>query len=48
MENKLTKEQIANWRIVLLTMIGPYADLMSDEEVQLMRDKFQERADKDS
>jgi len=42
LENKpLTPEQIKNWRNVLLGMIGPYALLMPDAEVQAMRDKLQ-------
>jgi hypothetical protein len=38
---KLTPEQIKNWRNALLGMIGPYALLMPDEEVQQMRDNMQ-------
>jgi hypothetical protein len=38
---KLTPEQIKNWRNILLGMIGPYALLMPDEEVQQIRDIMQ-------
>ena len=38
---KLTPEQIKNWRNVLLGMLGPYALLMPDEDVQKMRDNMQ-------
>jgi hypothetical protein len=44
LEGKLTPEQIENWRNVLLGMIGPYALIMPAEQVQAMRDKFQEQA----
>ena len=44
LEGKLTTEQIENWRNVLLGMIGPYALIMPVEQVQAMRDKFQEQA----
>lgn len=37
----LTPEQIKNWRNVLLGMIGPYAMLMPDADVQMMRDRMQ-------
>ena len=39
--DKLTPEQIKNWRNVLLGMLGPYALLMPDEDVQKMRDNMQ-------
>ena len=39
--DKLTPEQIKNWRSVLLGMLGPYALLMPDEDVQKMRDNMQ-------
>ena len=38
---RLTFEQIKNWREVLCGMIGPYALMMPDEEVQRLRDKMQ-------
>ena len=37
----LTKEQIANWRKVLCTMIGPWALIMPEKQVQQMRDRMQ-------
>lgn len=39
--DKITPEQIKNWRRVLIGMIGPYALIMPDEEVQKFRDKMQ-------
>ncbi len=44
----LTPEQIKNWRNVLCTMIGPYALLMSDEQVQRIRDTMQQQVDRKS
>ena len=41
----LTPEQIKNWRRVMSVMRGPYALIMPDEEVQALRDKFQELID---
>ena len=43
MDGKLSPEQIANWRRVLITMIGPYALMMSDEQIQDYRDKMQQQ-----
>jgi hypothetical protein len=40
-DEKLTPEQIENWRKVLTGMFGPYATLMSDEQVQNYKDKMQ-------
>ncbi len=40
-ETKLTPEQIKNYRSVLCGIIGPYALIMPDEEVQRLRDKMQ-------
>lgn len=40
-DGKLTPEQIANWRRVLVGMIGLYALIASDEEIQAFRDKMQ-------
>jgi hypothetical protein len=40
-EHRLTPEQIKNWRKVLCGMVGPYALIMPDEEVQKFRDKMQ-------
>ena len=44
-EDKLTPEQIENWRKTLCGMLGPYALIMPDEEVQMMRDKMQSKVD---
>ena len=41
----LTDKQLENWRKVLSTTLGPYALLMSKEEVQVMRDKMQGKID---
>lgn len=41
---KLTKEQIENWRRILTGMVGPYALIMSDEEIQVLKDEFQAKA----
>jgi len=41
MSEKLTDEQIKNWREVLVGMIGPYALIMPREEIQAFRDKTQ-------
>ena len=46
MTKKLTPEQIKNWRKILAGMVGPYAFLMPDEEVQAIRDRMQARLDK--
>ena len=39
----MTKEQIANFRKVLITMIGPYGVIMPDEDVIAYRDRLQSR-----
>jgi len=44
-EEKLTPEQIENWRKVLLGMLGPYALIMSVEDIQKFRDRLQDKAD---
>jgi hypothetical protein len=41
--DKLTSGQIKNWRIMLFTIIGPYAYFMPDEEVQRYKDAMQSR-----
>jgi len=46
MTQKLTPEQIKNWRKILAGMLGPYALLMPDEEIQAIRDRMQARLDK--
>lgn len=40
---KLTPEQIKNWRNILATQFGfgPYAFVMSDAEIQKIRDNMQ-------
>jgi hypothetical protein len=38
---KLTEEQILNWRKALSITIGPYAFICSKEEIQLFRDTMQ-------
>jgi len=44
MENeKLTPEQIKNWRKILYQSIGPYALIMSNEEVQRFKDDMQKQ-----
>ena len=40
LDNKLTPEQIVNWRNILAGMIGPYALIMPYEDVQKMRDEM--------
>ena len=40
-DEKLTHEQIQNWRKVLCGMVGVYALIMPDSEVQAFRDKLQ-------
>ncbi len=42
MSDKLTAEQIENWRVVLTSLFGPYALLMPDTEVQEFHDSLQE------
>ena len=39
--DKLTLEQIKNWRNILCGLVGPYARFMSDEQIQAYRDKMQ-------
>jgi hypothetical protein len=39
---RLTKEQLKNWRRTLVMTIGPYALIMPDEEVHKIRDRMQE------
>jgi len=38
---EMSKEQIKNFRSVLVNMIGSYALLMSDDDVIKMRDRMQ-------
>ena len=46
MNEKLTEEQIKNWREALIKMIWPYALLMPREEIQAFHDKTQRDIDK--
>jgi hypothetical protein len=46
-DSRLTPEQIQTWRNVLLNMLGPYALIMPDWQVQKMRDVLQARLDKE-
>lgn len=46
MSDKLTPEQIKNWRNILYGMIGPYTKFMTDEQIQAFRDKMQSDIDK--
>lgn len=45
MSQKLTDEQIANLRIVLASLVGPYAFLMSKEQITYLRDNMQRQID---
>jgi hypothetical protein len=38
---KLTPKQIENWRRVLVGIIGPYALIMPEADIQAYRDKMQ-------
>ena len=38
---RLTDEQIKNWRNVLIAMLGPYALIMSADEIQNIHDETQ-------
>lgn len=44
MTTQLTDEQIRNWRRVMVSVIGPYALVMSKEEIQLLKDRMQAKA----
>ena len=46
MKEKLTPEQLKNWRKVLTTMVGPYALIMPDEEIEAIRNRIQARIEK--
>ena len=43
----MTDEQIENWRKVLAMTLGPYAYMMTKEEVQKHRDRMQKHIDED-
>jgi hypothetical protein len=40
-DEQLTDEQIENWRKVLCGILGPYALIMTREQIQAFRDKMQ-------
>ena len=46
-EEKLTPEQIANWRKAMFPMLGPYILICPDEDIQRLRDNMQRCADED-
>lgn len=46
--DRLTDEQVENWRRMLVAMIGPYALYMSREQIQQMRDRQQANVDRES
>lgn len=43
MNEKLTPQQIENWRKAMFSVFGPYALIMPEEGIQKLRDKIQER-----
>ena len=43
---KLNDEQIKNWRKILCVTLGPYAMLMTKEQIQEFRNKTQKNVDK--
>jgi len=45
-DNKLSSEQIENWRRVLSMMVGPYAYIMPEAEIQRHRDSMQKQVNK--
>jgi hypothetical protein len=44
--DKLNASQIRNWRKILFYTVSLYANLMTDEQIQELRDKMQEEVDK--
>ena len=42
----LTPEQVENWRKILRGMVGPYASILSAEEINSLRDSLQQIADR--
>jgi len=46
MRERLTPEQLKNWRKVLTTMVGPYALIMPDEQIETIRNRIQARIEK--
>ena len=43
MNEKLSPEQIKNWRNALIPTLGPYALIMPDVDVHKMRDVYQKK-----
>ena len=41
MYEKLTEEQIENWRDILSVHFGSYARILSDEDIEELRERFQ-------
>ena len=41
--HKLTPKQIKNWRRILISLIGPYALLLPEFQIQEYRNKLQNR-----
>ena len=39
--NKLSPEQIENWRKVMVGRLGPYALIMPADQIEVLRDKMQ-------
>lgn len=46
MNNKLTPEQIKNWRNWLVTVLGDYALTCSEKEIQMFKDTYQGKIDR--
>jgi len=44
---KLTEQQIKNWRFVLLGTLGPYANIMRDEDIEKIAENMQRRLDRE-
>jgi hypothetical protein len=45
MSEILTDEQVENWRRVIVGMLGPYALIMTREQIMTIRDRLQFMAD---
>jgi hypothetical protein len=43
--DELTPQQIENWRKVLVGLIGPYALIMPEKDIQATANSMQERID---
>ena len=44
-KQELTDEQVEKWRNMLYVMVGPYAKMMTKEEIQTYRDNMQNKID---